>query len=471
MQIEYLLYPYIINNLKNFSTDNMYFDTLLIIILSIVYLFYNNRILSKKIHNYLSNYLSKTKSKITFPSEGKDRSKSFKALVHFLQCRNFKNIKELKERTLFTWNKEDVLTEDSKSSGYDINQIKEFNFTEDIKGKITEELKEKGKNRENTEYKNVYILHLYSEKLELIELEKWIQDQRDIYDKFIRDKCCKKQLLLTVNWDSDDSTFNVDHTEWDSNITFDNSFFHNKELIMKKIDFFLNNKQWYHDRGIPYNLGILLYGEPGGGKTRFIKQLLNYTGRHGIDIKLTDSFDFESLKNIIHNEKIIDEFIIPQHKRIIIFEDIDAVGDTLKDRELKKTEMENKIEKIKVTKKKNKESVTKIVEVNNNNLSYFLNIIDGLNECSGRILIMTTNKIEYLDPAIIRPGRIDIKIEFKKCTIDDIYQMIKLFWKEQCKFKKSEMNSEINDKYTSAEVINIFRSSDNFDDIKHFFLF
>ena len=52
--------------------------------------------------------------------------------------------------------------------------------------------------------------------------------------------------------------------------------------------------------------------------------------------------------------------------------------------------------------------------LNNNNLSFFLNIIDGLNECSGRIIIMTTNKIDYLDKAIIRPGRIDIKINFKK---------------------------------------------------------
>ena len=52
--------------------------------------------------------------------------------------------------------------------------------------------------------------------------------------------------------------------------------------------------------------------------------------------------------------------------------------------------------------------------LNNNNLSFFLNIIDGLNECSGRIIILTTNKIDYLDKAIIRPGRIDIKIRFIK---------------------------------------------------------
>ena len=45
---------------------------------------------------------------------------------------------------------------------------------------------------------------------------------------------------------------------------------------MKSIDFFLKNKEWYIKKGIPYNLGILLHGDPGCGKTRFIKQLMNY---------------------------------------------------------------------------------------------------------------------------------------------------------------------------------------------------
>jgi len=40
--------------------------------------------------------------------------------------------------------------------------------------------------------------------------------------------------------------------------------------IMGKIDFFLNNKDWYDRKGIPYNLGIMLYGEPGCGKSMCI---------------------------------------------------------------------------------------------------------------------------------------------------------------------------------------------------------
>ena len=49
-----------------------------------------------------------------------------------------------------------------------------------------------------------------------------------------------------------------------------------KDKIISEIKFFLENEDWYKEKGIPYNLGILLFGKPCGGKTRFIKQILNY---------------------------------------------------------------------------------------------------------------------------------------------------------------------------------------------------
>ena len=51
---------------------------------------------------------------------------------------------------------------------------------------------------------------------------------------------------------------------------------------------------------------------------------------------------------------------------------------------------------------------------NNNNLSFLLNLLDGINDCPGRIIVMTTNKPDTIDEAIIRPGRIDFNIKFKK---------------------------------------------------------
>ena len=146
----------------------------------------------------------------------------------------------------------------------------------------------------------------------------------------------------------------LEPSDFESTANFQNSYLPNYDEIINKINFFLNNKDWYDRKGIPYNLGIILYGEPGCGKTRFIKQLMNHTGRHGIDIKLNNKFCFNTLKRIIHNENITDEFIIPQEKRIIIFEDIDAMCNILKDRDLIETDKKQALEitqKLKVQKK------------------------------------------------------------------------------------------------------------------------
>ena len=55
--------------------------------------------------------------------------------------------------------------------------------------------------------------------------------------------------------------------------SFKNVFFTEKEEMIKKIQFFLNNESWYEEHGIPYMFGLLLHGEPGCGKTSTIKAI------------------------------------------------------------------------------------------------------------------------------------------------------------------------------------------------------
>lgn len=57
-----------------------------------------------------------------------------------------------------------------------------------------------------------------------------------------------------------------------------------------------------------------------------------------------------------------------------------------------------------------------------------LNVIDGVDECDGRILIITSNKPEILDDALIRAGRIDQKLHFDYCTHEQIQDMYKMYF-------------------------------------------
>lgn len=499
---EYFIYPIIMNTLKGLDTGNKLIDTILLGILIIFAFGVDTHKLKSFVFKKLKAYFHQdSPNTIVFSNEGNDRSLRFKAIMYYISKLDNPSIKVVRELARYTWNRDDEYIE--KNSEFEIDQDNEFNLTDDIFGSVIQEVKEKSRRREDTEYKDIYTLKIYSNTKSLLELHKWINNIVKDYKRYIRLKASDSQLLLSINYDAEDKHLNIEQYDWESTITFDNSFFHDKEETLRKIDFFLNNKKWYQERGIPYNLGILLYGDPGGGKTRFIKQLMNYTGRHGIDIKLHDKFDFNRLKNLIHNEQIEDDYIIPQDKRIIIFEDVDAVGTVFKDRDQKKKdkeleyikhdlvtvkpcsssevdcdsdsmEKEEKKQSSKKNKKKKKSDPFNLLtasETNdNNNLSYFLNIIDGLNECSGRIIIMTTNKIDYLDKALIRPGRIDIKLEFKKCTKNDIYEMIKIFWKDEFKYSFEEIKDDIDNKYTSAEIINIFRTTNNFENIKDFFI-
>jgi ATP-dependent 26S proteasome regulatory subunit len=95
-------------------------------------------------------------------------------------------------------------------------------------------------------------------------------------------------------------------------------------------------------------------------------------------------------------------------------------------------------------------------------------MFDGINECSGRIIIMTSNKPEVLDKALIRPGRIDIKINFNSCTRYDVMRLVNLFW--DLELSEEMLLPELELKYTSAEIYNIFRSTNDFSEIEELFL-
>ena len=231
------------------------------------------------------------------------------------------------------------------------------------------------------------------------------------------------------------------------------------KMIERRVNFFKRNKKWYDDKGIPYTLGLLLSGPPGGGKTSTIKCVANEMQRHIINVKLHKHITRIQMENLFFNDTInvlqngkSEQFIIPIYNRIYVFEDIDCQENDIV------LERKDTIPEF-IEKEKPIEDVTQNEKLS---LSCLLNILDGILETPGRIIIMTTNFPKLLDKALIRPGRIDLICEFTKCTNDMIIEFIESFHdiKLNANEKMKIMMLEPY-KYTPAEMTKIL--FENFD--------
>ena len=479
VEMDYFLTSFMFSTINKISTGNCFQDILTTLFLMIGM----NYIMNENNRNHLfSNisriigYIDKYNS-ITFSASDKEVSVRYRALVHYISQKCDPSIKAFYEVELNKYNPKNGLDE-YQTSIYRVSQTKKFNITDKIEGRVYWSSKDKTQYNGKVSYIEYQNLEIISEKLSMKEIINWVENIEKEYNKYIKSKMLNSQTLVEVSWDSYNQNIQTFYIPWESNVTFENRFFTGKNEILDKINFFLNNEKWYKDRGIPYTLGILLWGEPGCGKTGFIKALMNLTKRHGIDIKLSKKINMNRLREIMCDDEISEYIIIPQNQRILLFEDIDAMGDVVKDRNISKDEsnLEKKISEAidasygsKNNHNKNDDdknlSVLKQEINDNNNLSFFLNILDGLNECPGRIIIMTTNKPEYLDKALIRPGRIDFKIHMKKASTSDIIEIIQFYWATN---DKIEIDTKWSEKLSHAEIVSYCRLSNNYyETIKH----
>lgn len=479
---ELILGSMMMNNIQSFRTNILWLDFFLLFIIMIGFYCYRD--------NYISNYITEQihsflfplrENRIKFMFNRGEQSVRCKALFHYLTFNKNKyedsHVKNLIEDIFRKWDKYTDL-DIEYANIYRVDQIKPFNFTKTIKGRVFTQEKETTEWNGKITYKEFINLVIYSETDSMEDIQSFIEDCKNKYNKYLKEQMLENQYLITIeNKENckDKDNLKISKEEWNSNVSFNSRFFPNKENIIQTIDNFLTKKEWYKKKGLNHTLGILLSGEPGCGKTSFIKSLMNYTKRHCIEVKLNDEFDFSDLKDIIYDEKIDDDIIVPQNKRIIVFEDIDAMGNVVKDRNLKEKENDEASSKLEtevlklITEEEPKSDKGQINKIKsrinkkeNNNLSYLLNILDGINETPGRIIIMTTNKPEILDEALIRPGRIDIRINFTRSTTDDVKEILNHFWKDDKNLYREIQDKKIDKldkKITPAKIIDICRKS------------
>jgi len=202
-----------------------------------------------------------------------------------------------------------------------------------------------------------------------------------------------------------------------SNKTFDNICGTEARKVHERVDFFLKNKEWYAKKGIPYQLGILLSGVPGSGKTSILRAVATKTRRHIINVNFSEIKTVTQMRDLFFSQEITVEdgdkkqviMNIPHDKRLYVLEELDAVGDLLHERLFK--------------------DETKLPVVPDQlTLGEVLSIIDGTIEFPGRIIIMTSNYPEKLDKALIRPGRIDLALNFGCANQETIHEMYQLYF-------------------------------------------
>ncbi|GMP82430.1 hypothetical protein CsSME_00036735 [Camellia sinensis var. sinensis] len=146
--------------------------------------------------------------------------------------------------------------------------------------------------------------------------------------------------------------------------------------LIDDLDRFVKRRKFYKRVGKAWKRGYLLYGPPGTGKSSLIAAMANYLKFHIYDLELTSLQSNSELRRLL---------VATANRSILVIEDIDCSSD-FDNRQL--------------------------------TLSGLLNFIDGLWSSCGdeRIIVFTTNHKDRLDPALLRPGRMDMHIHMSYCT-------------------------------------------------------
>lgn len=183
------------------------------------------------------------------------------------------------------------------------------------------------------------------------------------------------------------------------------------DRIKADLDTFSKGQQFYHKNGRPWKRGYLLYGPPGTGKSSMIAAIANYLKFDIYDLELTKVFENSELKSLL---------IQTTRKSIIVIEDIDCTVQ-FPDR----TAAEKMSDAESATGEPNESSTNPPDGGSKLTLSGLLNFTDGLWSCCGeeRIFIFTTNHKDRLDPALLRPGRMDMHILLSYCTFAALKKM------------------------------------------------
>ena len=375
-----------------------------------------------------------------------DFSMRFRSVLYKILCslneNNGKNgiqeIEELQIRDTTRFNDDNSITKKCEFS-FIVNQRGMFLIDPDIYCKVdsfNDNVESGDKSKATGMKKQEYTICIKSTKKTCRELHAYVEQITDEYEKKQKQLMSEHRYIFQFDGiNTDSKLLNWKVNVYKSSTTFDNIFFEGKAEVFQRLTDFMKEKEFYRMLGKPWKLGILLTGEPGCGKTSLIRAIGNYFKRSIKDVqfnRMTDIDDLESCFNCVE----YDNKSMGSEDVILVAEDIDCMTDIIKKRTVEepKKNMTEQFNSFKSEEAKaimmaisnatdsptvpNKKSGREIT------LSYLLNILDGISNADGRIFIASTNHVEKIDPAALRPGRIDIRIDFKRASVSIVREIL-----------------------------------------------
>ncbi|MES1910762.1 MAG: hypothetical protein MHM6MM_003295 [Cercozoa sp. M6MM] len=412
---------------------------------------------------------------------------------------------------------------DTSESRFMPDQVESFRLDEHIWIKF-EENRQTDNNKTTINYDLHVFVRDYNKKQYL--LDKHIEVM-EMYHEAARTRLKKPHIFVLGGADEDQDSITWKMYPFSSTRKMEHVWFKQRNEFLTAYNNFVNGREAYERRGDPWTFSALLFGHPGCGKTSLLKAIANeakQTGnvRHMFVIPFQKIESADMLTRVIFDEQV-NGYRIPLHQRMLVFEDFDAnesakvfkkrknLGTSQSEKERdnemlaqmvmaqqammlgasnnksgKKSsdnsesdEKNEDADKPPSTKKKSSDSPdllsglslgsfgSKKLKIS---LSEVLNALDGLNERTGSIALWTTNIMNpraHFDPAFLRPGRMDLIIEFTPADAEGVAFLVRRFFglgEEELTAEHVRKAGVDEDVFTPAQIKQVCKESTCADD-------